>query len=158
MNDEIKKLHQQLEEMEANVVKRLAINTAVSSASVGWHIEHSMLVINAIIESLKQSDPKLFKRKFNLKKTVIFTLGKLPRGRGKAPKVVNPSEQLDTIQTLEHLEKTKLAVAELANLNKGVFFRHPIFGHLRLRNSIRFLKIHTEHHLRIVRDIIGGKG
>lgn len=155
MNNELTKLWSQLEELEANMVELETYNPSISSASVGWHIEHSMLVLNAVIESLKKSDPASFKRTINLKKIIIFSRGKFPRGRGKAPKAVTPREQSNAVEVQHHLKKTKLAFAELPTLNKAVFFKHPLFGHLRLRDAIRFLEIHTEHHLQIVRDIVG---
>lgn len=151
----LNKLQLQLEEIASNMVNFELTNEAVSAASVGWHIEHSLLVINGVVETLKTSDPKLFKRKFNLKKEIIYILGKFPRGKVRAPRPVRPSEEMDKIKTEKHLEKTKLAYAELANLENGVFFKHPIFGNLQLRDSIRFLEMHTEHHLRIIREIVG---
>jgi hypothetical protein len=104
---------------------------------------------------MKKSDPTGYKQSFNLKKLIIFSRRKFPRGKGKAPKAVTPTEQPNAVDMQHHLEKTKLALAELSTLNKAVFFKHPLFGHLRLRDAIRFLEIHTEHHLRIIRDIVG---
>jgi hypothetical protein len=153
MKKERTKLMSQLEELEANLVELETENPSISSASVGWHLEHSMLVLNAVIESMKKSDPAAFKQSFNLKKLIIFSRRKFPRGKGKAPKAVTPTVQPNAVDVQHHLEKTKLAVAELSTLDKAVFFKHPLFGHLRLRDAIRFLEIHTEHHLRIVRDI-----
>lgn len=154
MKDELVfKLQNQLEELEANMVDFELTNEAVSSASVGWHIEHSLLVIEGVIETLKTSDPKLFKKKFNLKKKIIYLLGKFPRGKARAPKSVRPSEQMDKIQTEKRLDRLKLAITELLKLDTGVFFKHPIFGNLRLLDSVRFLELHTEHHLKIIRGI-----
>ena len=41
------------------------VNNRVSASSVGWHIEHSLLVIIEIIEALKQSDNTAYKWKFS---------------------------------------------------------------------------------------------
>ena len=47
-------------------------NTAISEAAVGWHIEHCLLVIKQITATVAQSDPTLFKSKFNLKRFLVF--------------------------------------------------------------------------------------
>lgn len=151
----VQKLRNQIEEIETTFAHLALTNTSISSASVGWHLEHAMLVLNAVIESMKKSDPAGYKQSFNLKKLIIFSRRKFPRGRGKAPKAVTPTEQPNAVDVQHHLEKTKLALAELPTLNKAAFFKHPLFGHLRQRDAIRFLEIHTEHHLRIVREIVG---
>jgi hypothetical protein len=38
---------------------------SVSSVSVGWHIEHTLLVINKSIPFLSKSDPSLYQAAFN---------------------------------------------------------------------------------------------
>ena len=37
----------------------------ISAANVAWHIEHSLLTINLIINALIQSNPKNYKWKFS---------------------------------------------------------------------------------------------
>jgi hypothetical protein len=54
----------------------------------------------------------------------------------------------------EFLEKTKLQITKIENLNKNSHFTHPIFGHLNKKESIRFIEIHNEHHLKIIRDML----
>jgi hypothetical protein len=34
------------------------------------------------------------------------------------------------------------------------YFHHPFFGHLKLNKTIKFLEIHTNHHLQIIHEII----
>lgn len=68
------------------------VNTSVSSANVGWHIEHSLLVIIKMISALTASDPAQYKWKFNLARAIVFTINKFPRGKGKAPDAVNPKQ------------------------------------------------------------------
>jgi hypothetical protein len=39
-------------------------------------------------------------------------------------------------------------------VSKDHFFEHPYFGKLKLKETIRFLEIHTTHHLSIIEDIV----
>ena len=127
-------------------------NTSISQGSVGWHLAHSLLTINGIIEALRKSDPKQYVWKFNLTRSYVFTTGKIPRGKGKAPSVVHPkSEDLATIQHLLELSKERLLVLE--NIPSNQYFHHPYFGHMRKKKTIQFLVLHTRHHLQIMQEI-----
>lgn len=125
----------------------------ISAASIGWHIEHSLLVLNGVVEAMKTSDPEKFKRKFSLAKLYIFTIGRIPKGKGRSPKSVTPSEQVDQSSFLKQLEISKKNIDTLNDLGKNMFFAHPVFGHLRKHRTIYFLELHTEHHLKIIRAI-----
>jgi hypothetical protein len=150
----MQELSKLIKSLEEKIPMMDAANTQISSAKVGWHIQHSLLVVNSIINGLKQSDPNTYQWKFNLNKTLIFTLGKIPRGKGKAPKVVQPKEEITQATLLESVEKANISVAELNHVQKNQYFLHPYFGHLNLKPTIKFLKIHTKHHLKIINDIL----
>ncbi len=150
----MQELSKLIKSLEEKIPMMDAANTQISSAKVGWHIQHSLMVINSIINGLKQSDPNTYQWKFNLNKTLIFTLGKIPRGKGKAPKVVQPKEEITKDTLLESVEKANISVAELNNVQKNQYFLHPYFGHLNLKPTLKFLKIHTKHHLKIINDIL----
>ena len=129
-------------------------NKAISEVSVGWHIEHSLLVIKQITATLAQSEPKLYKSKFNVKRFVVFLTKTIPRGKAKAPKVVIPVDEI-TIEILqESLKNTYQAIAYLKDCQENQYFMHPFFGQLNKKQTIKFLAIHTEHHLKIIRDIL----
>jgi len=129
-------------------------NHAISEASVGWHLEHSLLVIKQITATVAQSEPKLYKSKFNVKRFVVFLTKTIPRGKANAPKVVIPSEEI-TLETLqESLKNTYGAITYLKDCEERQYFMHPFFGQLNKKQTIQFLAIHTEHHLKIVRDIL----
>ncbi len=148
------KLRHLINEIETKIAKEEVINPAVSKSSVGWHIEHSLLTINLIIEALKKSNPDAYQWKFSFIKTLVYTLNKIPRGRAKAPDIVRPKNNF-TLETLKnHLEMTKRKLEEMATLHPNNYFEHPFFGKLKLKPTIKFLKIHTRHHLDIINDII----
>ena len=53
-----------------------------------------------------------------------------------------------------HVNKTRETIKGLETVSKDHFFPHPYFGNLKKKETIRFLEIHTNHHLKIIRDII----
>jgi len=82
---------------------------------------------------------------------------KIPRGRAKSPELVNPKEKLDSNTLLGHIVETRAQIDLLKVVSKDKFFKHPFFGHLKLMQTIKFLEIHTQHHLDIIEDIKVGK-
>ena len=129
-------------------------NTAISEVAVGWHIEHCLLVIKQITSTVAQSDPKLYKSKFNMTRFFVFLSKTIPRGKAKAPKVVIPSDNITADALQESLKNTYQAITYLKDCEERQYFMHPYFGQLNKKQTIQFLAIHTEHHLKIIRDIL----
>jgi len=129
-------------------------NHAISEASVGWHIEHSLLVIKQITATVAQSEPKLYKSKFNMARFFIFLSKSMPRGKAKAPKVVIPSDNITADSLQESLKNTYQAITYLKDCEVNQYFMHPFFGQLNKKQTIKLLGIHTQHHLKIIRDIL----
>ena len=150
----MKNLDAILPELANYITRHNQFNKAISEVSVGWHIEHSLLVIKQITATVAQSEPKLYKYKFNISRFFVFLSKTIPRGKAKAPKVVIPVEEI-TIETLqESLKNTYQAVAYLKDCQEHQYFMHPFFGQLNNKQTIKLLAIHTEHHLKIIRDIL----
>ncbi|MDQ3047978.1 MAG: hypothetical protein M3R27_10550 [Bacteroidota bacterium] len=151
------KLEQQLLELEAKIEQTEILSPAISSSSVGWHVEHTLLTINAIIEALKRSDPSQYKWEFSLPKILVFMLNKIPRGRAKAPGQVQPQPNFNKITLAEHIKKTRAHLKDIQPLSANHYFEHPYFGKLNIQPTVKFLGIHTQHHLDIINDIIKQK-
>jgi len=132
-------------------------NKNVSVANVAWHTQHSLLVINSILNTLKNADPNLYQWTFNFNKLLVFTLRYIPRGKGKAPKVVQPANEITKQLLLESVEKAKINMLAINDLHQSQYFLHPYFGHLNKEATIKFLAIHTKHHLKIINDILKQK-
>lgn len=129
------------------------LNASVSSVNVGWHIEHSLLVITKIIESVVNSDPDKYEWKLDLKRSFVFLFGKFPRGKAKAPEIVIPKQnEQPNYDTL--FANTKAAIKNLESAKTNQYFTHPIFGKLNKHHTFVMLDIHTKHHLKIIEDII----
>jgi hypothetical protein len=149
----MRNIEKHLDELYNYVEQAHQINTAVSSVNVGWHIEHSSLVIIKIIETVSKSDPNNYKWKFNLKRSFVFYLKKFPRGKAKAPDIVMP-KQIEKTDFPALLIKTKEAIKKLDQVGHNQYFLHHVFGDLNKKNTFIMLDIHTRHHLAIVKDII----
>ncbi len=131
-----------------------ALNEDVSKSPVIWHLAHAVKVINSISKALRTSNPDDYKPRFNLVGTIVLTAGSIPRGRGKAPKKSQPGNNIDVEELKKYIEVAQEAYADLKNLDPKSHFSHPYFGQLNLKKSRKFIKIHTKHHLKIIKDIL----
>lgn len=148
------KLLKAIDELESYISKLRLSNEAISNSTIGWQIGHSLKVIYGIGKTVAKSNPKEYKWQFNFTRIVVFTLNKIPRGRAKAPKTVRPEEEDLTAEALQNfIQKSKNAIEDALNAPPKAYFEHPYFGLLSRDKAIRFLEIHTEHHLKIIRDI-----
>jgi hypothetical protein len=128
---------------------------AVSQATVGWHLEHSLVALIKMISGTEHSNPADYKKEpFNTKRFYVLTLGRIPRGQVKAPEMVKPGEQISRETILPLLEKSRKKVKSFEQLSSDHFFTHPFFGDLRIKPARKVIAIHTDHHIRIIRDIL----
>lgn len=74
--------------------------------------------------------------------------------KGQSAKTAFPPAKLSEAELLYFLKASKEKIQKLSSLPKEKYFSHPYFGHLTLKQAIPFLQIHTEHHLKIIRDIL----
>ncbi|WP_299439804.1 DUF1569 domain-containing protein [uncultured Aquimarina sp.] len=156
-NNDAKKgfMDSQLYDIAYLIQFRDRVNATVSKVPIAWHLDHSLKVINRIHDVLKSSDPTVYEKRFNLARSFSFLFGYIPRGRGQSPAAVLPPKEIKTEGILSQLEIARENLSDLENLNENVNFIHPVFGQLNKKQSKRFLEIHTKHHLKIIRDILG---
>ena len=90
---------------------------------------------------------------------VLLGRGVIPRGKADAPDQYKPQPgtRLETVQALFNKVDSKLVgignyLDDIAALSDG--FDHPYFGTLPAPVWVRFMHVHTLHHLKIVRDIV----
>ena len=150
----MEKLLRQVRELEMRISDYATCEPTVSAANIGWHVEHSLMVFVTIVTALENSDPALYKGSFNMNKFLVYALNKIPRGRGKAPKVVQPPGESMPENVVPQVEKAIAKIKVLEGLQKNHHFPHPYFGKLNLKETIKFLTIHTKHHLKIIDDIL----
>ena len=150
----MKELNDLIGQIENNLSQWEKQNTTISHATVGWQLDHSLLVINGIIAQLAKSNPKDYQWRPNWKRVYIKLRNNIPRGKAKAPKQVLPVDVIAIEDLQNKLALAKSNIALLEKLHKNSFFTHPYFGDLNLKATIWFLKLHTQHHLKIVNVII----
>ena len=150
----MKNLDAILPELATYIADHNQSNQAISQVAVGWHIEHSLLMIKQITATVAQTEPNLYKSKFNVKRLFVFLTKTIPRGKAQAPKVVIPVEEITVDSLQESLKNTHQAITYLKDCEENQYFMHPFFGQLNKKQTIKFLAIHTEHHLKIIRDIL----
>lgn len=147
-------LEKELNQLEALIHQFDKTNSQISKASVGWHLDHSFRVISAVCKSTLKSDPSEYRYKRNKNRTKIKLIGYIPRGLGKAPEAVTPVQPADKEHLLIHFNEVKVLLLKLNKLSSKHYFKHPVFGGLDKKATIWFLKIHTRHHLKIMKDIL----
>jgi hypothetical protein len=154
----MKTLPEQIADLEALIPECAKLNSTVSAGPAGWHISHSLMAIVRIINVLKNSDPVTYKWQFSMKRVFVFYTGKIPRGKAKAPEAVQPQGNVTKDTLVWLVEEARKAVKELEQLPRKANFQHPVFGNLNKKQGTKFVRIHTQHHLDIIHDILHGAG
>ncbi|NER17007.1 DUF1569 domain-containing protein [Spongiivirga citrea] len=147
LNDEIITLEKYIQHRDVK-------NTNVSQVAVAWHLDHTLKTINRIAENLETSDPNLYESSFSVPRLMSNTFGFIPRGRAESPQNVRPPEIIKTEDIYNQIKEVKQNLEKIDSLDEKVFFEHPVFNNLNRDQTRRFLKVHTQHHLKIIRDIL----
>jgi hypothetical protein len=148
------KLISLIESLKTFVPNATLVNEKISASSIGWHIDHSLLVVSQIIKAMEASDPAQYQYQFNIKRILAFTFNKFPRGVAKAPKAVRPEEIVDINKTMLAFDALNKQLNVLAQLQPNQFFVHPFFGKLNKKAAEKMMTIHTNHHILIIKDIL----
>ena len=126
----------------------------VSAWSIGMHIHHTALAIIGVCNALSNSEPPTPSRSFSPLRFLLFRLGRFPRGRAKAPEVTLPRRDLSTDELDSCINDAANRLEDASRLPSDRWFKHFVFGVLNRDETLRFIDIHTRHHLRIIRDIL----
>ncbi len=148
------RLKVKLDEVTSYMSVRDSMNLEVSKAAVAWHMDHIFLVINQIYQSLEQSKESDYENEFNMIRAYVFTFKTIPRGKATAPESVRPMENVDISTIQIHYRQALSTIDKFSNLSENKHLNHPVFGTMNRDKTIKFLTIHTEHHLKIIRDIL----
>ena len=140
-------------------IDRSAVSVAtVSHWSVGMQIHHCCLAMIEICQSLIDSKPPPPPARWSLVTSIVFLSGRIPRGRGKAPEVALPKENVSADELVSVLDRSEQLLKQASQLDRDRWFKHFAFGILDRDKSLKLMRIHNRHHLRIVADIVAARG
>lgn len=129
-------------------------NPKISKVNVAWQLDHSLKVFNGVTTVLQESDPNLYVDNFTFMGKILLKLNFIPRGKARVPKYLASPEIILKEALLAQLALAKLHILAIEKLDKNAFFKHPLFGNINKTRALRFLVVHTHHHLKIVRAIL----
>ncbi len=147
-------LNHLLDALEKKLHHHDAINIKVSQREVSWHVAHSLKVVSEVVAAVQNSNPQAYQWKFNWVRSLVYTLNFFPRGRGRAPKSVLPADNISITMLRDEFNVVRKAILQLEHLGAKSHFQHPYFGALNLKQTKKFLALHTKHHLKIIDDIL----
>ncbi len=147
------KMEDLLQEIESNIAFFEVSNERASKSNVAWHLDHSLKVINSVATVLQKSDTD-YQWNFNLKRDYFLFIKRIPRGKARAPKAVQAVDEITTTSIERQLKTARYLIQEMETMNPKTNFVHPYIGKLNLKQAFTFIEIHTQHHLKIIDDIL----
>jgi hypothetical protein len=149
----MKKLYHILDYFETILDKTEIENQNISSRSVGWHFEHTLVSIDLIVEALRKSPQTPYKPIHSFSKYFILITGQIPRGRAKAPSYTLP-KQYDQNTLALRINQTRKQIQSIKEIPTHHYFTHPFFGPMNKFETKRMLYIHSWHHVKIIKDVL----
>ncbi|MFP4844829.1 DUF1569 domain-containing protein [Winogradskyella sp. PE311] len=143
-----------LKKIENTIQYRDRINPEISQVDVAWQLDHILKVINGVTQTLENSNPEDYKNSINAMRVLSLTTNYIPRGKAQSPDRVKPPEIILTEDIYKQLEEAKVNISKLSKLDENSNFEHFVFGQMNKAQTIRFIEVHTNHHLKIIGDIL----
>lgn len=147
MNDEIAALSRAAARCDAQ-------NPDVSKWTVGMHIQHCCLAMTGVCEALLASEPPPPRTRKSVMTEAIFLVGRIPRGRGQSPDQVLPEPGVSRESLNAMLDASAEGLRAVSATDPQKWFRHFAFGAMDRDRTLKFIRIHNRHHLRIIGDIL----
>ncbi len=127
----------------------------ISRWNTEQQIEHATQVVARVLSKLTSEATEPLESPLKPIAKLMLFLGHIPRGRAQAPDYVRPHKRPPG-EILELIESTKQLLKEIQDGKRQLTsagFHHGFLGYFKQKQWLRFLSVHTDHHLRIVRDI-----
>lgn len=153
-------LERELDELDAWAGRPDVSAPAVSGWSIHRQVEHSAIAVREILGVVHQllAGGGEMGGRVGPTGALILLTGWIPRGKAQAPEVVMPAETPDVGAIRAAITEARRLAATAAPAPGGRRFLHPALGPMNARQWLRFARIHTRHHLKIVRDIAKAAG
>jgi hypothetical protein len=150
------RLRAQNEDMRHRLRGELAAGPVTRSAwSALEHLDHTIKVASGLLHVLNKEEIPRLPRGISLVGRLVLLTGWIPRGRGRSPERMLPAPAtVDELQ--QRLTEMDAQIERIANRTAATpafpIVRHPVFGGLTYGQALRFIAIHTHHHLKILDD------
>jgi hypothetical protein len=154
---ELARIRGQLERIDAlcEDARLFTVNQRVSAWSPAEHVDHLLKVTKSILDRLPSDEA--VPRGTSLFGRALLALRWIPRGLARAPERLT-GKQCTPEELRARLTRVTMAVAAVDGAAVDAArirnVPHPRFGGLTPAQALRFATVHTEHHLKIVRDIL----
>lgn len=142
-----------LDKLNVEIDNFETLNPKVSKKNIGWHIQHTLMVINEYIDTLTNSNPDNYKTKFNFLRFIVLATKLIPRYYGQSPESMLPQNIMDKDSLAKYLNETRKNIGQLPMLLKKNYVDHPVFDKLNFMQTVDYMETHTKHHLKIIKDI-----
>lgn len=133
-----------------------AFRPAISDWSIAQQLDHLLRSIVVASDFLLEERDRP-RGGINLLGRVLLLVGRLPRGRARSPEVLvgRPLPVAELRRELDEVRSRIAALAERRDLasDREPRVPHPYFGGLTATQTVHFVGIHTDHHLRIAEEI-----
>ena len=150
----VKRLDEQLLDIEAHVIDANVRTAEISAWNVGQQLEHLLIAMTGIMRGLQRGQMPHEARKSNELRDYAFTKKSFPRGAVQAPAVALPSDSPDTKSLKRLVLKPRNRLAGIMDIPSESMMNHPILDWMTRDECIEFMTIHNDHHLAIIRDIL----
>ncbi len=163
MDKLLERIHDQIPDLKAKLADWDANAIEVSAWTVGDHLEHLLRAHLAILQTIEKhiySEPEKGKR-LNIFGRMVLWFGYFPTGFGNAPNLSTPKgcSKSDLSDFFTEFEATcERLKQKIPALTKSYYaFPHPFFGQMSVKQWLRLIEVHTQHHLRIIESILSHK-
>lgn len=133
----------------------LDVDARVSTWSPAEHIDHVLKVTKSVLDRLPSEEAAA--RGISVVGRVLLALRWFPRGKGRAPeRLAGKRCTVEELQARVARVSAAVDAADAQAIDRARIRNvpHPVFGGLTPSQALRFVTVHTDHHLKIVRDIL----
>ena len=158
--DRVRRQLQDMRVLADSAETALFAESRCSAWTPAEHMDHLIKVTASIVNRILQLDAPRADTSVSALGRIILAVGRIPRGRGKAPERLRGA-RVGATELHAGLTKLEGKLDELTSNHlldtRGAIVPHPRFGGLRPSQAMRFAAVHNDHHLRIIAEILSAK-